>query len=235
MQSDPLFQELAKRVKDEPDVVKKINTVFKWVVKGASGEKTWILDLKKGEIKEGTGSADCTITMTDADSVSLLTGKLEPQGAFMQGKLKLAGNMAAAMKLSGLLQGRSLAAGGATAKKTSGAGFKSDAVFAEMATRIKADPTIVKKINGVYQWNIKDASGKVKTWTVDLKNGAGSVTEGAGTKPDVTLAVSDDDYVKMVTGQLDTQQAFMQGKIKITGNMSFAMKLGQIMKPASKM
>ncbi|KAG9471693.1 hypothetical protein GDO78_013674 [Eleutherodactylus coqui] len=46
--------------------------------------------------------ADCTITMADADLLALMTGKINPQTAFFQGKLKIAGNMGLAMKLQSL-------------------------------------------------------------------------------------------------------------------------------------
>lgn len=44
-------------------------------------------------------------------------------------------------------------------------------VFATLASTIKANPDLVKKINGVYQFNVNPASGSgaTKTWTVDLK------------------------------------------------------------------
>merc|ERR1711981_491983 len=196
------------------------------------------MDLIKGDISEGEGKAACTLSINDADCVNLLTGKLAPQSAFMQGKLKLSGNMAAAMKLNSLLSGRTLSvpegAGAGDAPKAAGGDWKADKIFTEMGKRLSQDPSMVKKINGVYQWKItKD--GKTRVWTVDLKNGAGSVGEGEKTAPDVTLTLSDDDYADMVLGKLNAQQAFMQGKIKIAGNMSYAMKLGQIMKPSSKL
>lgn len=46
--------------------------------------------------------ADCTITMADSDLLALMTGKMNPQSAFFQGKLKITGNMGLAMKLQNL-------------------------------------------------------------------------------------------------------------------------------------
>lgn len=46
--------------------------------------------------------------------------------------------------------------------------------------------------------------------------------------------VSDDDFVQIVTGKLNSQQAFMKGRLKIKGNMGLAMKLEPIMKLARK-
>lgn len=36
-------------------------------------------------------TADCTITMADSDFVDLMTGKIDGQQAFVQGKLKIQG------------------------------------------------------------------------------------------------------------------------------------------------
>ena len=110
---------------------------------------------------------------------------------------------------------------------TAGGDFKATAVFAALAARIQSDPDLVKKINGVYQFNIT-AGGETRNWTVDLKNGAGSVKDSAADKPDCTITIGDDDFVNLLTGKANGQQLFMGGKMKIAGNMAFAMKLGQL-------
>lgn len=47
--------------------------------------------------------ADCTISMSKDDFESLVSGALNPTAAFMQGKMKVDGDMSAAMALSQVL------------------------------------------------------------------------------------------------------------------------------------
>ncbi|MCH7959314.1 MAG: SDR family NAD(P)-dependent oxidoreductase [Candidatus Hydrogenedentes bacterium] len=109
--------------------------------------------------------------------------------------------------------------GGAQAESTGSS--EVEAIFAEMSKRIKAKPELVGKVDAVFQFNV-DGGG---TWTVDLKNGEGSVQQGAADKSDCTISMAHDDFVGLMTGKLDGQQAFMQGKLKVTGNMMLATKL----------
>lgn len=85
----------------------------------------------------------------------------------------------------------------------------------------------------MYQFNLTNAAGEQKSWVIDLKNGSGSVSEGTA-KADTTLSMKDDDYVAMANGKLDSQMAFMQGKLKIAGSIAHAMKLGGLLAEAQK-
>ena len=84
----------------------------------------------------------------------------------------------------------------------------SDAVFADMGTRV--GPEAVAKVKGVFRFDITENKKVVKTWTADLKNGDGSLVEGEGTKPDVTITVADADFVKLAAGELDAQKGKIQ-------------------------
>jgi len=165
--------------------------------------------------------------------IKLMTGQATGQSLFMSGKLKIQGNMGLAMKLDKIPKVSKDASPSTPAPKqaapaaSGGAGqFRASAVFDGLAKNIASNPDLVKTIGGVYQFDISSA-GKTKTWTVDLKNGKGSVTEGPG-KADCTITAADDDFVGMMTGKLNSQQLFMQGKLKIKGNMGLAMKLGKL-------
>ena len=55
-------------------------------------------------IEQKEAEAKCTITVPKAeDWVSIATGKMNPTSAFMQGKIKVKGDMSLAMKLQTLL------------------------------------------------------------------------------------------------------------------------------------
>lgn len=62
-----------------------------------------LLDGIAGKASNEDAPADATISVDWEDFQKLLAGKLDPTMAFMQGKLKVAGDMSVAMKLQSLL------------------------------------------------------------------------------------------------------------------------------------
>ena len=89
-----------------PDVVTKINSIYQFNISGPTGGE-WFVDLTKpgGDVGAGQNpGAKCTIMMTDADFLALVTGKLNAQMAFMTGKLKIKGDMGLALKLQNILK-----------------------------------------------------------------------------------------------------------------------------------
>ncbi len=47
--------------------------------------------------------------------------------------------------------------------------------------------------------------------------------------PEVTLMMKAEDFDKVLRGELNSQMAFMTGKLKFKGDMAFLMKLGSLM------
>lgn len=66
------------------------------------------LDLKKGTVYEGSPEEgvkpDTTLSVNDSDLVDIALGKINPQVAFMKGKLKITGNIMLTQKLVPLLK-----------------------------------------------------------------------------------------------------------------------------------
>ena len=67
---------------------------------------------------------------------------------------------------------------------------------------------------------------------VDGKSNPNTVSDGEGKSADCTISVSMDTFEKMVKGELDGTSAFMQGKLRVAGDMGLAMKLSPILQKA---
>uniref|UniRef100_A0A9J7YRA6 Sterol carrier protein 2 n=2 Tax=Cyprinus carpio TaxID=7962 RepID=A0A9J7YRA6_CYPCA len=90
----------------------------------------------------------------------------------------------------------------------------------------------VKKIGGVFAFKVKDGPGGSEAlWVVDAKNGKDSVVSK---KADCTISMSDSDLLELMTGQLNPQKAFFQGKLKITGNMGMSYSAQNLQLTAGK-
>ncbi|XP_068994565.1 peroxisomal multifunctional enzyme type 2 [Embiotoca jacksoni] len=120
---------------------------------------------------------------------------------------------------------------------TRAGGLQSELVFAEIGRRIKdSGSELVKKVNAVFGWEITKDGKNAAQWTIDLKNGGGSLHEGPpGGKADVTFTVSDQDFMEVVQGKLNPQKAFFSGKLKVRGNIMLSQKLEVILKDYAKL
>ena len=68
------------------------------------GAGMWLVTVEDGTIsvREGDGDADCTISATEDNFQRILSGEQNATSAYMMGKLKIKGDMGAAMKLQKL-------------------------------------------------------------------------------------------------------------------------------------
>lgn len=70
---------------------------------------------------------------------------------------------------------------------------------------------------------------------MDLKKALVYEGQPKDDKPNTTLTISDGDFVQVAVGKLSPQAAFMKGKIKISGNVMLAQKLGPLLKAQAKL
>ena len=59
------------------------------------------------------------------------------------------------------------------------------------------------------------------------ENGKVSVQEGAG-EADTTISASEETFIKIVNGEQNATSAFMMGKLKVSGDLTNAMKLQKL-------
>lgn len=61
-------------------------------------------------------------------------------------------------------------------------------------------------------------------WYVSIANGQIDVEKGLADGPTATIMMDAQDYADMVTGKLNAMAAFMQGKVKVEGDLNTVMK-----------
>jgi putative sterol carrier protein len=68
------------------------------------GAGQWLVNVSDGsvDVTEGGGEADTTISTSEESFLAISRGELNPTSAYMTGKLKIKGDMGAAMKLQKL-------------------------------------------------------------------------------------------------------------------------------------
>jgi NAD(P)-dependent dehydrogenase (short-subunit alcohol dehydrogenase family)/acyl dehydratase/putative sterol carrier protein len=234
--SADVFAVIAKHLEVTKGLGDQIKTVFQF--KFTDPDSTRFLDLKSGDgaVKEGEASApDVTIEMSDADFVAMSSGKADPNKLYFGGKMKVTGNVMASQKLAFLqkidpkLAAEVMAsrAGSAPAAAAAAGGPTSTGIFAAIGKHLAITKGLGDQVKTVFQFNLKDPD---TSWYLDMKSGDGEVKQGSAANADVTLELSDEDFVAMSTGKADPNKLYFGGKMKVTGNVMASQKLAFLQK-----
>src|SRR5215217_6948529 len=92
---DVFEKHIPAKLQSKPDVVAKINAVYQFNIAGPGGG-TWSVDCTQagGKVVPGPSPiARCTVAATDQNFLDIVNGRLNPQMAFMSGKIKIQGDM----------------------------------------------------------------------------------------------------------------------------------------------
>ena len=107
-------------------------------------------------------------------------------------------------------------------------GLSADEIFGMMYTYLSLGlgKDVIAKVQAIYAFEItKTKGGKIEgIYEIDLKNGQGTVKKGKPATADATFTMTEADFEQVCLGKLNPQMAFMQGKMKIKGNMAKATK-----------
>jgi putative sterol carrier protein len=90
------FEGLPSRV--APERIEGMNNTYAFDIEGAG---TWTVAIADGaiQVSEGGGDADTTFSASEESFEKIVAGEQNPTTAYMTGKLKIKGDMGAAMKL----------------------------------------------------------------------------------------------------------------------------------------
>ncbi|HIC94937.1 MAG TPA: SCP2 sterol-binding domain-containing protein [Anaerolineae bacterium] len=100
--------------------------------------------------------------------------------------------------------------------------------FTSAAQALEALPALAdpEKLAGLEASVLFDLSGEGGgQWTATIANSQLSIAEEAIAAPTMTLKMTAADFVAMVNGDLNAMAAFMQGRLKVEGDMSVAVRL----------
>ncbi|KAL7293322.1 non-specific lipid-transfer protein isoform X2 [Trichogramma pretiosum] len=115
-------------------------------------------------------------------------------------------------------------------------GFKATVLLQALEVAMEEDQDgLIDRVRGIYGLRVTNGpGGSTGYWVINAKTGKGKVTYRGTEKPDVIFTISDSDVVDFISGKLNPQKAFFQGKVKIQGNMAMAMKLPDLQRRAHK-
>jgi len=104
-------------------------------------------------------------------------------------------------------------------------GYRSGVTAAEFFAALpgRFDPTAAVGVAAIIQFELSGDGGG--TWHATIADGACDVAVGAHPEPTLVVLASAENWLKVVSGSLDPQLAFVTGRLKVRGDMGLAMRL----------
>ncbi len=87
----------------------------------------------------------------------------------------------------------------------------------------KLDAEAAEGLDAVYQFDLSGPEGG--RYHLVVKESTCQVGEGTHPSPHVTIAMSGQDCLRVLTGQLDGSAVFSSGRLRIDGDLSLAIQL----------
>ena len=101
---------------------------------------------------------------------------------------------------------------------------KPEEMLSDLVKRFR--PEAAKGISAVYELRLTgEAAG---TWHLTIADQQCVVSPGSAEHPDITISMSDEDWADLAAGKLDPVNAYLSGRIAVSGNFSLAPMLQQL-------
>ncbi len=222
------FEAIGAYVAKTPDLLKQVNMVYQFKLSAPASD--WVLDLKTGAVRAGTvEKADCTLTLTDADWLDMVSGKADPMKLFQGGKLKITGNVMASQKLDFLKKidraavaiAAPVTAAPVAAPAPVATEVSAPKIFKALQERLAKDPGLAKEVDAVISFKVKDAGFE---FTAALTGQSPSVKPGADAKAGTRLILTDEALLALAKGE-SAQKLFQHGQLVVEGELLAAHRL----------
>jgi putative sterol carrier protein len=81
--------------------------------------------------------------------------------------------------------------------------------------------------SALIRWDIATPERALVTYELEVSDGECTVSRGARGEPRVVLAMGLPDFLRLVTGSLDANDALAAGKLEVRGDMQLAQQLSE--------
>lgn len=100
-------------------------------------------------------------------------------------------------------------------------------IFAAIAAVLGASPEIARRLDGAYEFDLHGEGGGV----FHIAGGDGTARAGPGSihNPSAIIRMSAADFVALSNGSLDGTLAFLDGRLRIQGDYTAALRLRDVL------
>jgi putative sterol carrier protein len=99
------------------------------------------------------------------------------------------------------------------------------------AMPVSLNKEAAKEADAVYQFNLSGEGGG--QFIVTIKDGECRVQEGVAPAPDATISATAADYMNIVMGTYPFGLAYINGRLKVEGNLRLVIRMGAYFAPQS--
>ncbi|WP_188205960.1 SCP2 sterol-binding domain-containing protein [Alkalibacillus aidingensis] len=97
-----------------------------------------------------------------------------------------------------------------------------------LVNRMNKEPEGIDELQASFTFNITDQEGLNSSVIVDGQSV--ELTNSVLDNPNCQLTMNEKNFEKLLDGELNTTSAFMMGKLKVKGDLTYALKLQNVLK-----